>query len=776
MISTKFIGGTTDYTTYTHHVNAPLFRKTFEIKKGDSAKLTITGLGFYELYINGKDITKGLLSPYISNPDHFVYYDEYDLTPFVTDGKNAMCVILGNGMQNCPGGEIWDFEKASFRGAPRFAFALEITDENGDTSITEADETVKVMPSHITFDDLRCGCHIDNRLLDRNIFLPDYDDGKMCDALPLETPRGEKKLSAALPILPISDPLKAVKISKGVFAKEHPRNDVSKKAAKVYLKEKNGWLYDFGVNTAGIETVRIKGRKGQQIDIQFGEYLDRNGELSVNNINFFPNGYSQRDIFILNGEGEEEFSPLFTYHGARYALVIGLDDEQATEDLITFTPYSTLTWARGDFSCSDDTANALQRIIRNSDRSNFYHFPTDCPHREKNGWTGDAALSCVQMSYNFAPEEAYAQWLENIGATLSKDGQLPGIIPTAGWGYKWGNGPVWDAVLFELPFVTYKLRGDRKIIEDNAPYFMRYADYISRNLNRHGLVDFGLGDWCPVTTVKAPIVLTSSLATIDNMTKAAFMLGEIELEEQKSFCLNLANRIKAAARKRLIDFGTMTAKGSCQTSQAAAIYYNLFDEGEKQAAFKKLLKLIEKADNHIDVGIIGARVIFRVLTDFGYENLAYEMLTRPDFPSYGHFLVQGHTSLPEAFIKDGDNNPPSLNHHFFGDYSAWFINCIAGIEINPYNTDCKEAAIRPHFIDKLTHAEAYYISVCGRISVKWKRTTKGITLETEIPEGIYGEITLPEGYIFEDSELSYREIASGMFAIKEQGAVTAILM
>lgn len=764
MLSKKFICSGYECATYTHHIPAPMFRKSFDIKSGESAALTVTGLGFYELFINGKRITKGILAPYISNPDHFVYYDEYDLTPFVSEGRNVFGVILGNGMQNCPGGQIWDFDIADFRGAPRFAFALEISSGDGKKHIEEADETVKTHASPITFDDLRCGCFYDARLEIPNWCSPEFDDSEWQNAVYAETPRGKRKLSDVEPIRPISEPIKPISVTKCKKAQYNPRGDVVKEAAEVYSKATEGWLYDFGENTAGVETLKIKGRRGQQLDIQFAEFLNENGEVEYSNINFFPEGYSQRDIYILSGDGVEEFTPMFTYHGARYALILGLEDEQAAEDVLTFTKYASSFESRGDFSCSDSTANTLQKMARNSTLSNFYYFPTDCPHREKNGWTGDASISCEQTSYNFAPEKSYTQWLESIRSSQTNSGQLPGIIPTGGWGYHWGNGPVWDGALYNLPYYTYLMRGDKKIIEDNAAAFMRYAHYLSTKLNERGLAEYGLGDWCPVNAVKSPLELTDTLSLMDSMEKASFMLSEIGLSEQSEFCAMLYEKLRRNGRKHLIDFGTMTAKGNCQTSQAAAIYYNLFDEGEKPEAFRMLLNLIHSADDFIDIGLIGSKVMFRVLADFGEAELAYKMITRPEYPSYGHFIKQGLTALPEAFIKDGEF-PPSLNHHFFGDYSAWFIQYIAGININPYRSGCDTADIKPHFIKKLDYADGHYDSVCGRISVHWERDNGKIRLVVVSPEEIHGEIKLPVGYSFEDTQLSYKKLVSGEYTI-----------
>ena len=165
MFSGKFICAGYDYTTYTFHVPAPYFRKTFEID-GEVKKcvITLTGLGFYELYVNGQRLTKGILAPYISNPDDLVYYDEYDITECLVPGKNVLGIMLGNGMQNAPGGQIWDFDIAAFRGAPRTAFCVSTEYIDGGIDIFEADSSVKTAPSPVIFDDLRCGCYYDARL------------------------------------------------------------------------------------------------------------------------------------------------------------------------------------------------------------------------------------------------------------------------------------------------------------------------------------------------------------------------------------------------------------------------------------------------------------------------------------------------------------------------------------------------------------------------------------------------------------------------------------
>ena len=763
MLSNKFISAGHSFTTYKNYVASPLLRKIFVIQdEVQSGTLTIGSGGFYDVYVNGVKITKGILAPYISNPDHMVYYDEYDITPYIKAGKNVLGIQLGNGMQNAPGGEIWDFDKADFRSAPSVAFSIEITDIAMREYRFEA-ENVKIAPSGILFDDLRAGCFYDARNEIENWAAVDYQDNywELADVAP--TPRGEKRICDADPIVPLRE-LKPVKIYKCTTAPFRPTPKACKDYCDFPTTEREGWLYDFGITTAGVETLKIKGFRGQKIDLQFGEYLDENGNPDISNVQFYPDGYAQRDIYVLKGTGEEVFTPSFTYHGARYCVVYGITDEQATEDLLTFTVYSSDIKERGNFRCSDPTLNRLQAMARNSTLSNFYYFPTDCPQREKNGWTGDAAISCEQTVMNLTPEKSYREWMRNIVKAQDDKGMIPGVVPTDKWGYGKGFGTAWDCVLAYIPYYEYIYRGDKTIMEESAHALMRYADYISQKRNARGTIEYGLGDWCPVTVIKAPLEFTCTVMGMDYLDKCAYMFEVMGKSNQRDFCRTLYNELRDAVRKYLVDFKTMTAAGRCQTAQSMAIYYNVFEEGEKPEAFRRLVEIIENDGEHVDFGFIGIRPIFRVLCDYGRADLAYKMIARPDYPSYGNWVKRGYTALPENFHPENEF-PDSLNHHNYSDVSAVFMRYFAGINVNPYKDNCNEINIEPCFIPQITSVTAFYDSTKGRINVAYNKNGNVITLETEVPQGNYGEIILPAGYVFEKSGLSRQVLESGKFEI-----------
>ena len=725
----NFIRAGEAFTTLEAPVPAPYFRRTFLLPEAAEGQLLITACGFYELYLNGKRLTKGALAPYISNPDDMVYFDRYTLS--LEAGENVLALLLGNGFQNNPGGYTWWFDKGDFRGAPQLALSLKV----GDRVILESDESFKVAPSPIIFDDYRFGEHYDaNRELPGWNTL-DFDDSSWANAIPAPTPRGEARLCEAEPIT-VTGELAPVEILEG----------------------KNGsFIYDFGLNCAGVCRLKVRGKKGQRIEFQHGERL-MDGEMDVLRIWFRkdPDDYERdrklvhKDIYICNGQGEEVYTPSFTYHGFRYVTVTGITKQQATKDLLTYVVMNSDINICGGFETSHPVVSKLQELTLRSDLANFYYFPTDCPQREKNGWTADAALSAEQMLLNLTVHNSYREWMRNICKAQNDAGALPGIIPTTGWGFHWGNGPAWDSVLVYLPYYAYVYRQDRQVVEECAPNFMRYLHYLTTRKDSRGLMEIGLGDWCHVRTrrPKAPLVVTDTIMCVDIVQKMAFLLKELGMDLQSAFAEGIRADFRAAFRQHLIDFDTMTVAGACQTSQAMALHYGLFEPGEEPRAFARLLEMIRQQEDFMDVGVLGGKVLFHVLTRFRHTDLALKVMTRPEFPSYGNWVAQGATSLWEDFMED----PASMNHHFWGDISAWFIKILAGICYNPRGNNWQEVEIRPHFPEEMKDAKGWFDSNLGRIESRWQREGEKIRLTLTVPEAMYGKLILPEGWRLENGE------------------------
>ncbi|MBR4869000.1 MAG: family 78 glycoside hydrolase catalytic domain [Clostridia bacterium] len=729
----QFIAATKEYGTFASPVPAPYLRKTIVAEKDETAEILITACGFYRLYWNGQEITKGLIAPYVSNPNDMVYYDRYTVS--LKQGENVLALCLGNGFQNNEGGYIWGFDNAPFRSAPKVAFS--VTWQGGQVV---SDTTVKTAPSPIVFDDYRFGVHYDATKEIHGWNLPDFDDSDWVNAIPAAAPAGEKRLCQANPIV-YGEEIKPVAIT--------PMEDGS-------------YLYDFGVNHTGVCRLTVQGEKGQSISWQHGETLI-DGKMDVTCV-WFAREQTPRDLkivhkdcYVCKGEGTETYTPTFTYHGFRYVTVRGITKEQATPELLTFCTLHSDLAVCGGFTTSHPTVQTLYDITRRSVISNFHYFPTDCPHREKNGWTADAALSAEQTLLQFAAHGEYKEWLRNIVKAQDERGALPGIVPTAGWGFAWGNGPAWDSVLIYLPWFVYRYRGDLSLTTEAADAMIRYFNYLDTRKDARGLLAIGLGDWCHTGfdnsgAPKAPLVVTDSIVAMDLAAKAEFLFLEANLTQQAGVAHVFRENMRTAIRTHLVDFDTMTVHGNCQSCQTMALFYGVFDPeipAESDGAFARLLELIEEADGKMDVGVLGGRVLFHVLSGRGETDLALSMILGPDFPSYGYWLEQGATTLWEAFDKTIIR---SRNHHFWGDISSWFVQHLAGICYNPAVNDHKHIIFAPNFASVLEDAAAYFDSNYGRVEAAWQRQEDGIRYTVTLPKDCHGVIRLPEGYAFENGE------------------------
>lgn len=740
---TRFIAASAERTTREKAVPNPYFRKSLTLTAPESMTISICGLGFYKLYINGKEITKGLLAPYISNPDHYIYCDRYEIKDELKEGKNVIAVFLGNGFLNNPGGFVWDFDRTGWIMPPCLSMKIHVKDGGGEREI-ESDESFKTADSPLVYEDFRAGEIYDAQKEILNWNGIDFDDSGWKNAFLVKPPRGQIKESIA-PCIKTYETIKPAAVTKC----------------------KNGYIFDFGLNQAGLCTIKVDGEKGQQIDMYHIEHLFSDGEPDLLNIRCGKDAVVQKCSYICRGEKGEEHTTQFTYYGYRYVYVEGLKESQAVSETLTYTVVHADVEPIGGFKCSDEMTNRLVDATIRSYLSNLMYFPTDCPHREKNGWTGDAAVTAEYGLIYFDVEKLYREWLNNIRMSMRESGMLPGIVPTDTWGYEWGNGPAWDRVLIFLPYYCYKYNHDKTVLKENATAIFRYLRYMNTLIKEDGLVYAGLGDWCqtgrsdqgdPTT----PIELSSTVCCMDMAEKAAFIFDELGLDSERDYALSLYKKLRCAARKRLIDFSTMTAAGSCQGAQCLAISYGLFGEAERPEAFRRLIDFIDEKDGHFDIGFVSSNHLFSVLSDFGFSELAFDLINADSFPSYAYSLMQGDTAIAEDFRENYDV-VASRNHPAFGDIIRWYISRIAGINYNPCRC-AGELNIKPSFIETLTFAEGYHKAPEGMIKTRWERKDDCIILNVECPEALKGRIILQDGYK-SDKGVSVFELKSGEYRI-----------
>lgn len=735
----KFVCAGKDFCTREKHVGAPLLRKVFSCEPNfKTAVITIAAVGFYRLFLNGKELTKGFFAPYISNPDDFVYADEYEVSSLLKQ-QNVLCILLGNGFSNAMDGGVWDFERAPWRASPKAALRLVCDGE----LLLSSDESFETHVSPITFDDLRAGERYDARLVREELFCAEYDGASAKRALIAAPPKGEMRLCAAQPVA------------------------ITERAAPVSVTPcQNGYVYDFGCHGAGVYELRINARAGQTLDLTFAEVLQHGVPDFANTTcgDKSPAGYVQHDVYICR-EGEQTYTPSFTYHGFRYVFVQGLEQEQATPSLLTALWLTNAAPQTGAFSCDNAVLNGVEACTVRSDRANLVVIPTDCPQREKNGWTGDTFLSAEQFLYHFDCGASLREWLRNVCKAQKPTGQLPGIVPTAGWGFAWGNGPAWDGVLIELTYQLYRFYGDASVVEENIQAILRYFDYLKTKVNESGCIAFGLGDWCETGTLcedgySTPNEVTDTLLCI-RLAQTAAKLCEVVGKSGASL-LAFREELLGAFRKKYLVNGETTVK--TQTAQAMAIGCGAVPSVDLPRAHAALKAFVERENGRFRVGVIGAKYLFDALASGGNTELAFGALARNDFPSFGYWLDRGATTLWEAFhrLKDEEGvferedggRILSLNHHFWGSVTAFFYRVIAGIDVLGANM----VAIQPHFIESLSNVFARTGNGKNAIAVQWQRKGNSIELSIE-NHGYSGKILLNE-YRFANG-LQEAELAEG---------------
>ncbi len=709
------------YSSYLEHVPSPVFRKSFCIEGNVAqAELLISGLGFYDLFLNGRKITKGILAPYLANANHYVYFDRYDLSPYLREGENVMGVMLGDGLLNGKKGRRRDPSEGQ-NAAPMLALSTQIRCGEKTIAFDSGDFLCKKGP--ILFNDFRTGVFYDARQLEDGWCSPGFREEGWHKPIQVEAPLGQPIVCQVEPITVYKE-LKPVAFYPGELAEYARKFEVPLPEGEPIRT--GGYIYDFGENNAGIFRLKIKGTPGQRIDMVCAEQLS-NGKLNYTNLKFYPDGYAQRDVYYLRGGEEEVFEPQFTYHGYRYIYISGITPEQATEDLLTYLAASSKLESKGDFHCSDPIANAIYDMGRRSDLSNFYYYPSDCPQREKNGWTGDIALSAEHMLMTLSVENSLEEWLRQLRAAQVLDGRLPGIAPTnRKWVYNSLTGPAWDIVLFEVPYQIWRLKGRTQQILDNAAAMLRYLEYVSRRRNEKGLVHYGIGDWMPVgkkpESFDADVGFTDSVMVYRACCLASEMFDAVGLSLHKSFADRLGKEILYAIRREYVKEYTVIP--SCQTVQAMALHYGIFQPEEEKQAFAVLLDMLEKENYYFTCGVLGIRILFHVLAKYGRADLAYEMITRKEFPSYGYWAAKGETTMLESFTPYDEYFDDSKNHHFLGDVVGWFMRWCVGIHV--LRPDYVEIA--PCYVPQLEECSGSMKFPGGTIEVHWTRENGDVSL------------------------------------------------
>jgi len=708
-----------------HFKPAPYFRKKFNCKKTvKAARAYIAVAGLYELYLNGEKIGNHRLDPMYTRFDRRNLYVTYDVTHDLLQGDNVMGIVLGNGWYNHQSLAVWDFEKAPWRNRPAFCLDLRITYTDGSTETIGTGLDWKTSVGPIIMNSIYTGEHYDARLEETDWCKVSYDDSAWNHVRYRSVP---SKIVTAQQLHPI-------------------RNVQEFEAQSVNRLNDSTYLFDFGQNMSGVTKINVQGKEGVRIQIKHGERLNAAGYLDLSNIDVYYRGDGQTDpfqtdILILSGRQTDEFMPKFNYKGFRYVELISSEPMHFTKDnLKAYFMHSDVP-SKGSIKTSNPLIDKLCRATNNAYLSNLMGLPTDCPQREKNGWTGDGHFAIETALYNFDGITIYEKWLADHRDEQQPNGVLPDIIPTGGWGYGSDNGLDWTSTIAIIPWEIYMFYGDSKLLRDSYPHIKRYVNYVNHISPNH-LTTWGRGDWVPVKT-RSNKEFTSSVyyyVVTQILADAALLFGQNEDYQQYTA---LSEKIKTAINNKYLNQKTGIYAGGSQTELSMALYWKIVPDAFIEKTAGQLVEKVKDNQYHLDVGVLGAKALLNALSENGHAEAAYKVAVQDSYPSWGWWIVNGATTLLENWDLDAKRDI-SDNHMMFGEIGAWFYKGLGGIFPDPECPGFKHIILRPNFIKELKEFEACHQSPYGKIISKWTWKKSNIHYQITVPANSTATLYLPD--------------------------------
>ena len=705
------------------HQAAPVFCKNFIAKHVKSAALYITSLGVYEAVLNGKRVGDFILAPGWTDYDKRLQVQTYDVTELV-QSENELCVTVGRGWYaSCLG---WHEQHPGLDPVALLA-TLHLCYADGSTQDIVTDESWQWAGSQV---------------LESTIY-----DGETVDARIVPT---DWQPAVCLPL-----PKDILIAQEGDEVREQERI-----APVAIIKTPKGEdVIDFGQNLTGYVQLNVSGASGQTITIRHAEVLDSEGNFYTANLR------SAKAEFICTlKEGINTFKPRFTFFGFRYIQLIDWPGEISKDDFTAIVVHSDMK-RTGHFECGSELVNRLYHNIVWGQKGNFLDVPTDCPQRdERLGWTGDAQVFIRTAAYNYDVQRFFTKWLHDLKACQLADGSVPEVIPDVlhmplrrSWQELMTpesrgccGSAAWGDAACICPWQMYVSYGDETLLAEQFASMVGWVEYIRRQGDEEAIWNTGFhyGDWlgldAPFGSYKGStdegLIATAMYAnSVSLVIKAGKVLGKDVKEYEE-----LHNRIVNAFRARYMPAGKLISH--TQTAHVLALRFNLCED--KAAVAASLAKMIEDNGTHLTTGFVGTPYLLHVLSDNGYQQLAYSLLVQESFPSWLYSVKQGATTIWEhwdGMKEDGtmwSTDMNSFNHYAYGAVGDWMFGVAAGINPVEDAPGYAKVCIAPVPDERLGYVKATYQSTQGLIRSRWQYEADGIHYEIEIPAGVQAEIVI----------------------------------
>ncbi|MCD6596189.1 MAG: glycoside hydrolase family 78 protein, partial [Bacteroidales bacterium] len=710
-------------------LSARMLRNEFELgKKIKSATVFISGLGLFELYINGEKIGDQVLAPGLTEYNKRAFYMSFDVTKDLQQNKNAIGIILGNGRYFAP--RTNEPTKTRTYGYPKVICQLEVQYEDGTKKMLITDESWKLTTDGPTRKNNEYdGEYYDARMEQDGWMDINFDDSKWMNAELVKKP-GDKLVaqpSEPIKIMEELSPVAVNEIKPGVF------------------------IFDMGQNMVGWVELFVKGKRGDKVNLRFAETLNKDGSLFLDNIR----SAEVTDTYILKGDNQEGWEPKFTYHGFRFVEMIGYPGVPTLSSIKGKVVYDALD-ITGSFTCSNPLINSIYKNAFWGIRGNYRSMPTDCPQRdERQGWLGDRSAECTGESYIFDLSKLYNKWLDDIQDAQKDNGSLPDVAPSY-WPI-YSDNTTWPGTYLFASDMLYTQYGDLKTIETHYPFMQKWISHMSTYLKDGIMPKDTYGDWCvppedirlihtndPLRTTSAEYIGTAYFYyELQLMAKFAKLLGK-DSDEQNY--IKTAEEMKIAFNERFLDRNNYQYSNNSATANILAIAFELVPSEFKDKIMDNLLqKILGENNYHVGNGIVGGQWLMRTLTYNGHADVAYRLAAQSTYPSWGYMVEQGATTIWELW--NGDHGDPGMNsgNHvmLLGDLIIWFYENMAGIKPDPVQPAFKHIIMKPHVLGDLTYVSASYHSIYGKISSEWKLEDKKFSWNVIVPANTRATIYVP---------------------------------
>jgi hypothetical protein len=712
--------------SYNNGASFPLFRKTFTINKAvSSATAYVCGLGLHEFHINGQKVGTNVQEPLWTAYNKKCFYVTYDVTSLLTQGNNAMGVMLGNGFYNvdaaATGGRYYKYQGTY--GPKKMIMQLQINFTEGTSSIIVSDATWRVAPSPVTFSSVYGGEDYDARLEQAGWDASGFTEGSGWVAATIcQGPGGALTSQYGQPI----------------------------QVRKVWTAGKpatlTGGAYEYNLtqNIAGVPVITVRGKAGQTVKLSFREYLSSYTWQSN------ATTYCQ---YTLKGSGTEVWSPRFFYYGFQYVKVEGAStDTQQTalpailsvqgneQNCVTHT---------GSFSCSDTLWNKIHYIIDKAIEGNMQAVATDCPHREKLGWLEESHLIGPSIMYNYGASEFFRKIFDDMHDAQLTNGMVPDIAPeftVFSGGYR--DSPEWGSAIVIGPWEAYQFYGDKTLLSSHYADMKAYVNYLATKSSGY-LIGYGLGDWYGID-ITATLGLVETAIYYDDVTimqQVATLLGNTA---DAATWAALAANIKTAFNNAYFTASTNTYLTGNQTTSGMPLALGLVPDNNKAAVLAKLVARVQSDNYRMQVGEIGFRFVLKALSDNNRSDVIAQIASQTTSPSYGYLANSGRTTLTESMAGDIAS---SQFHMMYGHIEEWFYYAALGIA--PSTPGYAEIRFKPEVAGTLKSATGYVQTKNGRASSSWTYANKIFDQDIAIPSGSTGLVYLPSVGSGGDSAVVY---------------------